>query len=423
MGRSKAVQLTLAAAAAAAMAVAVAPQAALGGETAKKDTTGGDWKLVKKKAPWEARAGLQAVTLGGKMYVLGGRVPNPPATPPIPGDSRLLNDVWRTDNGGRGWKKVAATSPGKRWAPRAYFAAVTKGRRMFVLGGQDYTVTPNACPPAFIAPDCPPFVSQSQFFNDVWSSKDGKSWKRLTAAAPWEGRAGLSAAVLGKSIYVFGGSSNDDASIIGGPPQRVYFNDVWKSRDGRTWRKVADAPWSKRAGAATAVKDGSLYVLGGEVGFTCEPQPDCTPPYFNDVWRTDNGKKWKRVTKSAGWSPRPGHKCEVLAGRIVCFGGFGQPKNPTDVWSSRNGKSWKKIPGAPWNAKSDTEIKYDFDSAVWSNRKGVERIYTFGGDRETFDFADPQNYLRVDNDVWRFGLTGASSGSSGSGGSGGSKRH
>jgi len=29
-------------------------------------------------------------------------------------------------------------------------------------------------------------------------------------------------------------------------------------------------------------------------------------------------------------------------------------------------------------------------------------IYTFGGERETFNFTDPDNYLRVDNDVWRF---------------------
>jgi hypothetical protein len=30
------------------------------------------------------------------------------------------------------------------------------------------------------------------------------------------------------------------------------------------------------------------------------------------------------------------------------------------------------------------------------------RVLTFGGDRETFDFTDPENYLRVDNDVWTF---------------------
>lgn len=31
-------------------------------------------------------------------------------------------------------------------------------------------------------------------------------------------------------------------------------------------------------------------------------------------------------------------------------------------------------------------------------------IYTFVGDRETFDFEDPTNYLHVDNDVWRYAL-------------------
>ena len=29
-------------------------------------------------------------------------------------------------------------------------------------------------------------------------------------------------------------------------------------------------------------------------------------------------------------------------------------------------------------------------------------VYTFGGDRETFDFTDPLNPTRIDNDVWRF---------------------
>ena len=44
-------------------------------------------------------------------------------------------------------------------------------------------------------------------------------------------------------------------------------------------------------------------------------------------------------------------------------------------------------------------VKYDFDALV----VGGGRVLTFGGDRETFDFADPENYLRVDNDVWSFG--------------------
>lgn len=369
-------------------------------------SVGQTWTEVLPHAPWSARAGLQAVEQRGDFFVMGGRVPNAPDPNgvPIPGDSTLLNDVWSSPDGGKTWRELRASGDtDDMWAPRAYFSAVTKGKYMYVLGGQDFNVTPNTCPPG--VPGCPPFVSSSRFFNDVWRSKDGQTWTRMTASAPWEGRAGLSAAVLGGAIYVFGGSKNDDSSIIGGPPQREYFNDVWKSTDdGRTWLKAGDAPWAKRAGAATVVKGGAIYLLGGEVGFTCGPQP-CELPYYNDVWRTRNGTTWTQVTAAAGWSKRPGHKCEVLQGWITCFGGFGVPTNPMDVWISQSGKDWKQLAGAPWNAASPDEIKYDFDTAVLPGCGGAPAIFTFGGDRETFDFADPTNYLRVDNDVWRVRLT------------------
>jgi hypothetical protein len=310
--------------------------------------------------------------------------------------------VWSSRDLGRSWTPLVIDGAAGQWPARAYFSAVTKGRFVYVIGGQDFSVEPNPCPPA--VPGCPPFVSRSRFFNDVWRSDDGAHWERMTAAAAWEGRAGLSAAVLDGWIYVFGGSRNDDSSIIGGPPQRIYYNDVWRSRDGRSWTKVADAPWSKRAGAAVAVKDGAIYLLGGEVGFTCQPQPGCTLPYFNDVWRTRDGAHWDEVTSAAGWSPRPGHKCEAVYDRLVCFGGFGQPTNPVDVWVSGDGATWRQLAGPPWNAASPDEIKYDFDTAVATDRNGRPAIYTFGGDRETFDLSNPTNYLRVDHDVWRVGL-------------------
>jgi hypothetical protein len=42
----------------------------------------------------------------------------------------------------------------------------------------------------------------------------------------------------------------------------------------------------------------------------------------------------------------------------------------------------------------------DFDATTFVDATGTEQMITVGGDRETFDFADPENYLRVDNDVW-----------------------
>jgi hypothetical protein len=77
-----------------------------------------------------------------------------------------------------------------------------------------------------------------------------------------------------------------------------------------------------------------------------------------------------------------------------------------DVWVSRDGAQWRELEGPPWNASDPAEIKYDYDTVVApSGPNGRGRaIYTFGGDRETFNFFDPTQWLNVDNDVWRFSL-------------------
>jgi hypothetical protein len=176
---------------------------------------------------------------------------------------------------------------------------------------------------------------------------------------------------------------------------------------------TGNAPWAPRAGAIAVKKNGYIYLLGGEDGFVCLPSSPRCPPYYNDVWRSRNGSDWELVTASAEWPSRPGHQVVVLNNYFVLFGGFGlsidpgdpfKPSNPMDVWVSKNGKHWVQVSDSPWNAATPGEIKYDFDALViregWF--RGRSSIYTFGGDRETFDFMDLNNYLNVDNDVWRF---------------------
>jgi len=212
-----------------------------------------------------------------------------------------------------------------------------------------------------------------------------------------------------------GGSFNDDSSIVGGPPKRVYFNDVWKSRDGAHWETVTlKAPWAARAGAVVVEKDGYMWLIGGEDGFLCDStRPDRCPPYFNDVWRSRDGSTWEPVTTNARWSSRPGHQVVVLYDHFVLFGGFGispdparpfAPANPMDIWVSRDGAHWWMVSDSPWNAQSPGQIKYDFKALTVANgRFGLrQQVLTFGGDRETFDFADLENWRRVDNDVWRY---------------------
>lgn len=385
-----------------------------------------DWQQIAAESPWEARAGLQAVALDGQIFVMGGRTPTVAfyEGQPVPGASVVRSDVWATDDQGATWQERTPAAP---WAARAYCKAVEHRGAMYVLGGQNFTFGQACLPPGGIPGGLPPGVvpTCSQFFNDVWKSEDGRTWTQVAAAAPWEGRAGLSAWSHRGALYVAGGSANDDAAIIGpGGPQRTYFDDVWRSTDGgRTWVEATDhAPWQARAGAATAVRGGFAYLIGGEDGFTCASGSDRCPPYFNDVWRTSDGTTWQLVTDNAGFSPRPGHQCLTLRGEIICFGGFGlpvsqqappappldptacigePPANPTDMWSSRDGRNWRQLPGNAWGSEDPADMRYDFASVV-APGSGGRAILTFGGDQETFCFADPANVARVVNDVWRF---------------------
>ena len=365
------------------------------------------WEEIAAGQRWEPRAGLQALELNNNFYLFGGRTPRPPMMPnPIPGDSDIWSDVWVSPDRGETWEQLLETG-GDHWAPRAYFKAVTKDGWLYLAGGQDFQLVElpfcAGQPPEI----CPPFVSLSNFFNDVWRSRDGVLWEEMTPAAGWGPRAGLSMAVLNDEIYVLGGSVNDDSAITGGPPVRDYFNDVWKSADGDEWTQLtASAPWSARAGAVLVTRGDYLYLLGGEFGFLCDPLPDCEQPYLNDVWRSPDGIEWEQVTESAEWVPRPGHQCGVIQDQFICFGGFGFPENPVDVWVSDDGAQWTLLSTPPWNANGSDDIKYDFDIIVTDayNLDPKPAIYTFGGDRETFDFNDPLNYLRIDDDIWKFSL-------------------
>ncbi|MFM7270206.1 MAG: hypothetical protein ACKO2C_01050 [Actinomycetes bacterium] len=356
------------------------------------------WTRIADEQPWRGRAGLHVVELDGAFLLMGGRTPERST---VPGAGTIWGDVWRSTDRGRTWEVVREQDRPGAWAPRAYFQAVAHDGYAYVLGGQDFRVVPSGCPAGI--PGCPPEVPTSTFFNDVWRSRDGVEWERRTDAAPWAGRSGLRAVSFDGWIWIFGGSRNDDSAVVGAQgPVREYFNDVWRSRDGSEWEQVTgDAPWAPRAGAVVVVRDGELYLLGGEAGFTCTPLPDCEPPYFNDVWRSADGAEWEQVTEAAGWSPRPGHQC-VVTEEFICFGGFGLEENPSDVWTSSDGRRWRLVSEEPWNAQDPTEVRYDFEA--FSSREGGEwEVFTFGGDRETFDFTDPTNYTRVDDDVWRFG--------------------
>jgi hypothetical protein len=378
---------------------------------------------------WEPRAGLQALEFNDQLFVIAGRTPLPPTPPDFnPFASLIHGDVWVSGDYGITWTEILADAESEGlWKNRAYFEAVTTEEYIYVFGGQNFTT---ALPPS--APNFQVTIVPSEFFKDVWRSSDGVNWELMSSDAEWattsqncpvegagsQGRAGLSAVYFKEKLWLMGGSQGDDNSIGGGLNCRQFYNDVWYSEDGSEWiQATGNAPWEARAGGVALVKGDWMYYMGGEKGFIAETD------YFNDVWRTRDGINWQEVTGpgGAGWSPRPGHKCSVLKNYFVCLGGFGTPTNPSDVWVSKYGMTWQKVSSSPWNNDPSSSIffcnpdkpddlvcdniRYDFDMLTVSAGKAGddESILTFGGDREVFFQVDGvENYLRVENDVWRY---------------------
>jgi hypothetical protein len=262
-----------------------------------RSADGINWELLvdNSAAPdhWAARAGLSAVVFKGKLWIMGGSQGDDAS---IGGCGRtVFNDVWYSSDGIE-WHDATAdvdkNDPDLIWRPRAGAAAVVKGGWMYIIGGEQ----------AFL----PSPINPAPYFNDVWRSKDGANWERVTGegGADWSPRPGHGCSVLVNHFVCFGGY--DPA---GNP------SDVWVSKNGADWSQVSDSPWNNQPAVpceenapevtcdnvrydfdTLTVKGGkggqkpSIYTFGGDRELFPVP-PDFTVPadnwrrIENDVWR------------------------------------------------------------------------------------------------------------------------------------------
>jgi len=113
-------------------------------------------------------------------------------------------------------------------------------------------------------------INKSTYYNDVWSSSDGKTWTQATAKAGWSVRAYSQVVVFNNKMWLFGGDYNNGGTV---------YNDVWSSSDGATWTQVtAAASWPKRATHAAIVYDNKAWVIAGAGGAGSS---------LTDVWNYD----------------------------------------------------------------------------------------------------------------------------------------
>jgi N-acetylneuraminic acid mutarotase len=211
-----------------------------------------------------------AVTHGGKLYSIGGRLFGP------------RNDIHAYDIETDTWDATLTPMPTGRVAA----AAATVGNAIYVIGGRSSTGGP--CTGGALA-----VVERYDIDADVW-----------TTVAPLPApRSDLAAATVGGKIYVFGGCTTQ-FDITNAVDVYDPVTDTWSSAP-------ADMP-TRRAGMyGVASKGGTVYVIGGWDGV----QPGL---HTNEAYKVASDS-WSTAT------PMPTNRAEAGAvghgGRIYILGG------------------------------------------------------------------------------------------------------
>jgi hypothetical protein len=259
---------------------------------------GATWTLATKEAPWKASDLPMSVVFDGRMWLMGGwfngRLPGHGAS----------GEVWSSTDGVN-WTMVTKKAG---WSPRIAAGVVAFKGRMWILGGtEDYY-----------------FGDDTSLKNDVWSSADGKEWKRETANAPWSPRAYHAAVVHDGKLWVIGGGNY--------VPKYHASNDVWSSPDGVNWQQVTDrAPWDPRIWFSAVVHRDRMWVLGG---WSNNPARN-----WGDVWHSRDGRRWTQLRSNVVWKERHEHSAYVFRDKIWVAGGHAQPLS-SEVWSLDIPKDW-----------------------------------------------------------------------------------
>jgi hypothetical protein len=186
---------------------------------------------------------------------------------------------------------------------RAHHGMVAHNNRIFVTGG----------------------YNASGALNDCWMY-DGK-WTRVC-----ENIGGARYAHLMWSfdnrLYIAGGES----------AASTYYDDVWASYDGVTWRKVLDnSPTLTRSFSAGCVWDNKMWFVGGYLAAA-----------LRDVWCSVNGFTWEQQLTANDLPALCGHTVTVFDNKMVLIGGcsgwaqrsWTGVTSPSGLYYSENGSQW-----------------------------------------------------------------------------------
>lgn len=191
------------------------------------------------------------------------------------------------------------------------------------------------------------------------SSVSGQ-WRQIAATSNFPPADGIGLVNLNGVLYQFGGWGP------GSFPVPYTHNQVRLSIDGgRTWVRIADAPWERRHTFAQVTHNGKVFVIGGDAN---------SAHYQFDIWSATQDEDLNLVWELKNSNAAPLSQGRVLFqafshdDKIWIMGGqtiddFSPPTGPAnppstkpggpyydDVWSSSDeGETWALVStGNPW---------------------------------------------------------------------------
>jgi hypothetical protein len=176
---------------------------------------------------------------------------------------------------------------------------------------------------------------------------------------PWGPRALHYTVAHDGWIWVLGGQTMPGFAAA----DEVFYRDIWRTRNGEHWEQVepVEPYWPARGMiGGSAVKDGRIWILGG--GTYDTPQTK-TRTFYNDVWSSTDGVRWKQHVAEAPWAPRQYHEVAVWDDKLWVLEGY-SGANRNDAWYSSDGATWQEVPETPWKPRHAASV-FVFDDALW----------------------------------------------------------
>lgn len=297
--------------------------------------------------PWFARdgAGLLASKTTPYIFMVGGWN----NTAPWAG-SRVTNEIWRAPVSDlvNGWVLLHAydSNPPTSGPTACFPPQHTAGWLMHTHNGQEYIYSIGSDIYNNQAGPVPGGTGTGN--SNVWRAAvlfDGSlgQWELVTTTALFGPIVLHMVASFQNSIFVMGGQTNI-------ADNNTASNKVFRSDDGgKTWIRLADAPWPARGMVYDPVELNGLLILAGG-GRYAAPRV-----YYSDVWAFD-GTSWIRLVANAPWFPRIYGTTKVQGGKFWVINGANEPfagpanglGNIGDAWAAEDAKDFVQQTITSW---------------------------------------------------------------------------